>query len=118
MYGGGYKKIIPVDSLLIVVSERSVLAFDRCGHYICNFGQRGNGEGEYIKVSTAYWDKSTRTLRVIDGIRNRALVYAQNGKLLDTLFSRLLLFLCWERQRVWAGIAFFVPITFITTKTW
>jgi len=82
----GIKKIIPVDSLLIVVSERSVLAFDRCGHYICNFGQRGNGEGEYIKVSTAYWDKSTRTLRVIDGIRNRALVYAQNGKLLDTLF--------------------------------
>lgn len=82
----GVKKIVPVDSLVIVVSERDVLAFNRQGMFVRRFGRQGNGEGEYNRVSTAYWEKETNALHVVDGIRNRILIFGLDGHLLETKF--------------------------------
>lgn len=82
----GVKKIVPIDSLVVVVSEYDVLAFDRQGRFVRRFGRQGHGEGEYYMVSTVYWDKEAETLHVIDGIRNRILIFALDGSLMSTKF--------------------------------
>lgn len=78
------KKIIDMDSLFVLVTERRVMAFDRDGHYSRDFGERGRGTGEYLMVSTAYWDVWSRTLNVVDAIRRRFFSYALSGQLAAT----------------------------------
>ena len=82
------KKIVPAGSLLVLVSEKDVLAFNRQGQFVCRFGHQGNGEGEYNRVSTAYWDEQTQTLNIVDGTRERILTFGADGRLLDTNYFR------------------------------
>ena len=82
------KKIVPAGSLLVLVSEKDVLAFNRQGQFVRRFGHQGNGEGEYNRVSTAYWDEQAQTLNIVDGTRERILTYGADGRLLDTHYFR------------------------------
>lgn len=82
------KKIIPADTLVVIVSERDVLAFNRQGRFVRHIGRHGHGEGEYNHVSTVYWDKEKDALNVVDGVRNRILVFGLDGRLMDTKFFR------------------------------
>lgn len=82
----GVMKIVPVDSLVIVASEQDVLAFNRHGRFVRRFGRKGQGEGEYNRVSTVFWDKETETLHVVDGVLNRILIFGLDGRLVDTAF--------------------------------
>lgn len=82
------KKIIPADTLVVIVSERDVLAFNRQGRFVRRIGRHGHGEGEYNHVSTVYLDKEKDALNVVDGVRNRILVFGLDGRLMDTKFFR------------------------------
>lgn len=78
------KKIIELDSLYVIVSDQKVMAFDRHGKFLHDIGARGRGAGEYLMVNTAYWDKWSKTLDVVDGVRGKIFAYDLSGKLVKS----------------------------------
>ena len=77
------RKIDFVDSLIVILSSEGVFSFNRQGQFLCKYGERGNGSGEYYTL-TSMWVDEQKHIRIIDGTRNRILAFNTDGQLLDT----------------------------------
>lgn len=77
------RKIDFVDSSMVILSSEGVFSFNRQGQYLCQYGEKGNGSGEYHTL-TSMWVDEQKHIRIIDGARNRILTFNTDGQLLDT----------------------------------
>lgn len=78
------KKIDFIDSLMLVHSDRKLLAFHhQTGKYIRTYGERGNGANEYVELTTFFVDKSHGHIFLVDGYRQRVLKFDAVGHFID-----------------------------------
>lgn len=90
------QKIKFLENLIIIQSENGVFSFDnQTGRFICSYGERGNGVGEYNRINTFYIDKANRSIQIVDGVRNQIISYNINGEYLSHIkFPVSVLSLC------------------------
>lgn len=75
------KHIVTHDSLLFIQADYSdhLFIFDRKGNFITQIGHKGQGTGEYIKISTFFIDKADQSVVIVDDFTNVFLYYGFDG---------------------------------------
>ncbi len=81
---GTVQKIHITDSILLISDERALFAFDaNDGRYLHTFGQRGNGEMEYLNLNTFFVDNKHH-VNIVDDVKGRVLTFDINGSFLHS----------------------------------
>lgn len=81
----GVDDIELIDSSLFVFNDRQLMEFNLQGKYIRSIGKRGQGPGEFNKISDIAVDSSERTIAVLDGDLRKILFFDLSGDYQDEM---------------------------------
>jgi len=81
------KKVIKVDSLLLISDGNVLSAFNVTGRFLRNYGVHGHAANEYINLSTFYLDK-TGNIAIIDNFASKIILFKRDGKWLKTINAK------------------------------
>lgn len=79
---GEIKKVIPIDSFLLVLDSfiaNKICLFDRNGKFIRQIGNVGRGPGEYIQATDCYYDHNKKQIIIYDQFNSEFLFYDLMG---------------------------------------
>lgn len=76
-------KIEKIDSLFIIYDQNGIYSFDTNGHFICKYGTKGHGRGEYINISAMWIDRNNRQVCILDDFSSQIIKYNLHGKMVD-----------------------------------
>lgn len=84
---GHINRIEMNDDYMFVAEFQKLYAFTREGKFIAQIGEKGEGPGEYITLSSFYVDNEKRQVTIIDSYKNKFINYDFNGKYLSSVSS-------------------------------
>lgn len=77
------KKIELDDGFLFILSmqgdKADLFVFDQRGKFLRKIGEQGQGAEEYIKISSFVLDKKAKTVMLIDGMLEKAILFSYDG---------------------------------------
>lgn len=70
------------DKLYFVRDEKGLFSFDKSGHPVCKYGNRGKGRGEYVNLSCFYLSEEGNVC-IVDDYKQSIIEYSADGRFLS-----------------------------------
>lgn len=79
-------KIIPIDDKILIVDTKSqkVLLFNNDGTFLYSIGNRGEGAGEYAKISDATIDEESQRIFILDNAAHKTHIYTIDNTFIES----------------------------------